>query len=1066
NTMSRSPKKPHSSTTLNSAPSGLFTPPPSQTDQVPPATAMLMSPPPEETLRVRVPSSSAVSFKVGFTGRVISNTLGGKRKRRGPSSSTASLGEDVIPESNDPGPSKLPPDATPNPKPRKQTKRGQSSVPQSPTGDSTSHPITPTKPSRAWSSASPTKGALLISPHVNNPAADYIPPIPTLSREYTSARRRSATPIPQYEPPAERFTPPREIICSPLSATHTPKSKSKRKAAAIKSTGKPKKLILQIKKEFPDDVDLSAPLPPPSPTDDPLLLRGSTTSQRRRRPRSSSHPLETSLYARHTPPMPSTSPIRGSDMDETRLMDLNMDSMIDPTSDDTMSIPSRFDFTIPTKNASPSSLFSDRTASSHRSPSPYVRPLANSQSSRGAFPDQLDETTRAEHRSPSPVAGPSQANDLFSPRRALHSPIPEPAVHDPPPPPEPPVQSLNGQSLDSYSEQDAYRSPRSHDDDGMDDSEGEAEDEISVVRELSQPPDFEEEDSSGHGYMADSFAKFNLTSPNPFDVAHDFEETASPHPISRRPLGSLVASRSQIFEQTVAESVAEYDVSDDDDLEDMDLKVIKITSEDPLAAARAAAILRLHKYDCLEQPSSKRRHSAAGVDPALRKSRRKSLMDGGISKSSTLKRRQSLGGMVGDKVFIPGSPVMTLPQLLHEVEQSLHIEDMSVSSSPFRPISPLAYKTLSRESSLYESVLRSKVSSVPGIVGPRGWCKDDWKKLDSCYTDERIAMAEESGLPNGEMVSADEVDLDAIVDRFIELIGGESAMATLGPSWTRNDLMKRARALQRKQRSGHIAPPTPGRFGSVLSSDASTAPYRRFMSSMSPEASLHSSDATIAELDCPDTPSPSHVKYNELMDEALSITPTPVAKNVSFESEARRTPPPSSIANRVKGFLFSYLPLMSKKTTPDLPKNATGLPIPPADLFLRERPPIATPAPKPVAKPIPPKELVQLHPAPFPEKPSMIPRPADKKPGRLVELNHVSPPPENKSLRSSTSSIRERRDSNASVKDLVKAFETIDRQVVERGSLLDLRRQRSIQDWSATSAKNGHGPQQKPTWKP
>ena len=39
-----------------------------------------------------------VAFRVGFTGRVISNTLPGKRKRSGPSasSSTSSLAEDAI----------------------------------------------------------------------------------------------------------------------------------------------------------------------------------------------------------------------------------------------------------------------------------------------------------------------------------------------------------------------------------------------------------------------------------------------------------------------------------------------------------------------------------------------------------------------------------------------------------------------------------------------------------------------------------------------------------------------------------------------------------------------------------------------------------------------------------------------------------------------------------------------------------------------------------------------------------------------------------------------------------
>lgn len=274
----------------------------------------------------------------------------------------------------------------------------------------------------------------------------------------------------------------------------------------------------------------------------------------------------------------------------------------------------------------------------------------------------------------------------------------------------------------------------------------------------------------------------------------------------------------------------------------------------------------------------------------------------------------------------------------------------------------------------------------------------------------------------------------------------------------RDDLLKRARALQRKQSSGRFAPPTPSRAGSVLSIDSS-APYQRFMSSMSPEASSHSSDVTIAE-SYRDSPSLQHVKFNEVPD-----TPrADVQWDALTKAQIKR---PSTIASRVTGFLFSYLPLMSRgKSTPAPPKPAhlqPGLPLPPPDLLLLPRQPITTPAAKPVPKVVPPKELVQLHPAPPPEKPSMIPRAANKNPRRLVELNHVSPPPEDKSLRSSTSSLR-RRDSNASVRDLVKSFETMEHEA-EKVSEVD--RQRSIQEWNANSVSARHGARsQKPTWKP
>ncbi|THH31441.1 hypothetical protein EUX98_g2763 [Antrodiella citrinella] len=1222
--MSRSPKKPHSSTkSLQvAAPSGLLTPP--HSDQTP--AIMLMSPPPEETLRTPrakptpttsnaagSTSSQGVTFRVGFTGRVISNTLAGKRKRSGisTSSSTSSLAEGTAIEDNHAESSKAAVEATPNPKPRKQTKRHVSFAAQSPSRETTPQPTTPTKSSHA--SGSPSKKSLMMSPHARNPAADYIPPIPSMSREHLSARRRSTTPVPPYEPPSERFTPPREVICSPIAATHTPKGKGKRKGAA-KNIGKGKKLVLQIKKELPEDIDLSAPIPPPSPTEDPLLLRGPIGSARRRR-RASSHPLQTLHYSRDTPPMAATSPIHGPDDDATRLMDLNFDSVMDMTSDDTtnMNIPDPFDFSagnnagddwsddereantfdqtgdftgsfkvvaVPTKEDPPSDGTQERMNAWGRPKSPFPDRTVL----EGADEDLAQREiapAAARLRSPSPtVAGPSRVDDLFSPRRPVrshtppfslrHSPSPAgrvqspvsplpPSDEEPPSPDEDPVSHgrfnfdtieegersddddlyqdhivlIHDTSNDSVvleedvqesadtapwqpdeepsddadelarlassiadvqpqsppipitrrsptpvqrppssasplainhesspDRESGYRSPPpTHD---IHDSDDEEEEEVSVVRELSQPPDFDDEENQASEQFTSSFSKFSIySSPNPFD----------PDGSVRRPRGSFVAERSKLYEETPVTSAAgyavEYAVDEDDDdeeLEDMDANVIKITSEDPRAAARAAAILRLHKYDNIEPSAKKRRHST-GLDSALRKARRKSTMEGGITKSqSSYKRRQSLGGMVGDKVIIPGSPMMTLPQLLHEAEQSLHIEDLSsMSGSPFRSISPLSYKTPARAPSLYESVLRSTVSQAPvtpaSQTGPRAWSKSDWKALDSCYSDERLAAAEFAGMTGGEMVSADDVDLENVVDRFIELIGGKAGLTALGTAWTCDDLMKRVRALQRKQRSGHIAPPTPSRSGSVLSTDTASAPYQRFMSSMSPEASSHSSDATMTEGADLLAPLPQDVSYGELMDEAVSISSTPVAgtaKDYSYLTEPKRR---SSIATRVKGFLFSYLPLMKTPAPPKVTTAQAGLPIPPPDLFLRPRPPISTPLPKPAPKLAHPKELVQLHPAPPPEKPSMIPRATDKNPRRFVELNHVSPPPEDKSLRSSTSSIRGRRDSNTSVKDMIKTFETLD-QHADRS--LELRREKSIQEWTAASTRNGP---KKPIWR-
>ena len=130
--------------------------------------------------------------------------------------------------------------------------------------------------------------ALLRSPHADNDKADYILPVPSPTRQHLSAQARSSTPIPPYEPPAERFTPPREVY---RSSPRVSKS-SKRK----------KTLSITIKKE-PPEVDLSR-LPPPSPTDDPLLLHG-----RVRHPRPS-----VPTNARETPLLESTPPRPGKQL--------------------------------------------------------------------------------------------------------------------------------------------------------------------------------------------------------------------------------------------------------------------------------------------------------------------------------------------------------------------------------------------------------------------------------------------------------------------------------------------------------------------------------------------------------------------------------------------------------------------------------------------------------------------------------------------------------------------------------------------------------------------------------
>ena len=100
---------------------------------------------------------------------------------------------------------------------------------------------------------------------------------------------------------------------------------------------------MQIKKE-PPEIDLNAPLPPPSPTEDPLLLHGPPPSLKRRpsAPRASL----ASTHSRDTPPI-SSSPVRPSQADQSHLPDLNFASMDVDSDDDELPLPPLFAFDKP-----------------------------------------------------------------------------------------------------------------------------------------------------------------------------------------------------------------------------------------------------------------------------------------------------------------------------------------------------------------------------------------------------------------------------------------------------------------------------------------------------------------------------------------------------------------------------------------------------------------------------------------------------------------------------------------------------------------------------------------------
>ena len=237
----------------------------------------------------------------------------------------------------------------------------------------------------------------------------------------------------------------------------------------------------------------------------------------------------------------------------------------------------------------------------------------------------------------------------------------------------------------------------------------------------------------------------------------------------------------------------------------------------------------------------------------------------------------------------------------------------------------------------------------------------------------------------------------------------------------RDDVLRRARALQKKQQRGKIAPPTP------------------------------SANSLLPQTPVAFASKPSHEAEECSRPEKSTVT-TEQAQPRPLKSLVSGIPRPT-LANRVKGFLFSYLPVASaskaqptKKLQPAKP--GLPLPIPPPETFAKPRAPIHTPAPKPIPKAVPPKNTVNLNAVP-PPKPSRIPR-SKEPPRRLVELNPLPRPPTEKPV--FVDPADNRRDSGGSVKDLIMAFEGLS--------------QSQSRPPSVASVRGGSKSKERPIWKP
>lgn len=75
---------------------------------------------------------------------------------------------------------------------------------------------------------------------------------------------------------------------------------------------------------------------------------------------------------------------------------------------------------------------------------------------------------------------------------------------------------------------------------------------------------------------------------------------------------------------------------------------------------------------------------------------------------------------------------------------------------------------------------------APSLPPPGGeWNRDCWKTLDKCLVAERLAVAAARGLSTDLLADMGDISKDAVLDRFLDQLGGESILAGLGPEWSR-----------------------------------------------------------------------------------------------------------------------------------------------------------------------------------------------------------------------------------------------------------------------------------------
>lgn len=472
-------------------------------------------------------------------------------------------------------------EVTPNPKPRKRTH---------------------TRTNSQQSIPSPTR-KLVESPHISNPNADFVPPY-LVSVTNSIGRRRSATPasIPPYEPPTDldKFAPPREVFLTPSK----PKPKQKRKSRGLKVEP------VIVKTERPEDVDqtLHKPMPPPSPTDDPLLLKFNA----RRRSRKSKVKFKdvyedtiVPLNRSHSesvllPSPPPASPMKGI-VPFTQVEESATEPIPSPSSPPSGEVPGVGYFAYPVHTPEP-----ERT-------SDFEKESMDFAVSESLFPEGIKWTddddwgdSDSDEEFPAQESTESETfSDSLVPIRSSPPPGVSRNVHDSPHP--------RRSSVGSFIEEDQGTTvvgSDTHTDVNDNDEEEERQ-----VREMSIPPAEEEvmdvddgnpaldivESSDDAKYEEQQVREMSLC-PEPEDrseetnvsletvleLAPAFEPSA--HKDNRTSSESKAFEISPSLSPSTSEEIVNEEVTDNELEQEAD--IVKITSADPLAAAKAAAILK------------------------------------------------------------------------------------------------------------------------------------------------------------------------------------------------------------------------------------------------------------------------------------------------------------------------------------------------------------------------------------------------------------------------------------------------------------------------------------------